>query len=97
MADLGSTSALDPVDICLLLVTTATTSTGEMVAAMAEVFGESGSIEVSLCRDLFLSLAKYDTRWDQDFFTKLDSHLDSMERVAHNALMEMPCIKERVA
>jgi hypothetical protein len=42
-------------------------------------------------------LAKHDARWDQGFFKQLDSHLDNMERVAHNALLEMPCIKARLA
>ena len=43
VAALGDSAAVDPVEVCLLLVTTATTDTRSLVMAVTEVFGASGA------------------------------------------------------
>ena len=47
VAALGDSAAVDPVEVCLLLVTTATTDTRSLVMALTEVFGASGASAIN--------------------------------------------------
>lgn len=90
---LGSTSALDPMEFCLLLATTAATDVRSLVLALTEVFGESGSLDSDLCREIFGTLGKHDPRWGGDFLATMEEQLPSTRRIAHNTLVELPCIR----
>lgn len=93
VAQLGPTAAVDPVEFCLLLVTTAATDSRSLVIALIDVFGESGSIDAELCRELFATLARHDPKWGGEFLVQMDEQLKSSDRIAHNTLVELPCIK----
>jgi hypothetical protein len=93
VAQLGTTSAVDPLEVCVLLVTTATFDARALVAALVDVFGATGSVDAELCREIFGALARHDARFGGDFPAALDAGLGGATRVAHNALIELPCVK----
>jgi hypothetical protein len=97
VSNLSSASALDPVEFCLLLVTTAADNIRSLVDALTAVFGEAGMLDAELCRELFATLAKHNPRLGGDLLVKLDEQLPVSGPVEHNVLVEIPCIKAMCA
>lgn len=93
IAQLGSTAAVDPVEVCALLVTAATSDMRSLVSAVVDVFGETGAINAELCREVFATLARHDDRFGNNFLADLHQRLDGVEQVAHHTLVDMPCVK----
>lgn len=93
IAQLGSSAAVDPVEVCALLVTAATSDVRSLVSAVVDVFGETGAINAELCHEVFVTLARHDSRFGRDFQAALEERLDGVEQVAHHTLVEMPCVK----
>lgn len=93
VGQLGNTSAVDPVDICLLLITTISSQPSSLLLAVAEVFGEAGSIDVDLCRDVLTLLGKYDQRWEADVVQQLNEQLHGSDKVSYNSLVALPAVR----
>lgn len=93
VAQLGSTAAVDPVEFCLLLVTTVSTDTPSLLTSLMGVFGEAGAMDADLCKEVFAVLGKHDNRLGESFQAAMDEQLAGAERIGHNMLVEMPCIK----
>jgi hypothetical protein len=93
VAQLGTASALDPVEICALLMTTTAQDTKSLLLACTEVFGEGGTIDSALCRDVVSTLCKYDDRWGPEAMREFEEHLSHRERVSYNGLIELPIFK----
>lgn len=93
VGQLGDTMAVDPVEVCLLLITTISTDAPSLLLALAEVFGEAGSIDAGLCRDVLTLLGKYDPRWQADVVKQLDEQLHGSDKVSYNSLVELPAVK----
>lgn len=93
VGQLGDTSAVDPVEICLLLITTISSQPSSLLLALAEVFGEAGSIDVDLCRDVLTLLGKYDQRWEADVVQQLTEQLHGSDKVSYNSLVALPAVK----
>ena len=93
VGQLGDTSAIDPVEVCLLLITTISTDAQSLILALSEVFGEAGSIDADLCRDVLTLLGKYDQRWNGDVLKQLDEQLHGSDKVSYNTLVELPAVK----
>jgi hypothetical protein len=93
VANLSTASDLDPVEFCLLLVTTAADDVQSLVKALEGVFGEADTLDCELCRELFAILAKHNPRWGGDLLVKLNEQLPVSGPVTKNTLLDMPCIK----
>ena len=74
-------------------VTAATSDLRAMFGAIVDVFGQTGSLDANLAHDLFSALSRHDARFGGDFLAQLDEELGGVERVAHNQLLELPCVK----